>query len=52
VGVLLSGEEAVEKIGPLNPGLVLMDISLAGEIDGVQAAELIRPGVWLFSQGS
>ena len=42
VGVFLSGEEAVENVGPLQPDLVLMDISLAGEMDGVQAAELIR----------
>lgn len=42
VGVFLSGEEAVEKTAHLNPDLVLMDISLAGKIDGVQAAELIH----------
>ena len=42
VGVFLSGEEAVEKVVALTPDLVLMDISLAGEIDGVQAAELIH----------
>ncbi len=42
VGVFLSGEEAVKKVGLLNPDLVLMDISLAGEMDGVQAAELIH----------
>lgn len=41
VGVFLSGEEAVKNVGLLNPDLVLMDISLAGEMDGVQAAELI-----------
>ena len=42
VGVLLSGEEAVEKVVALNPDLVLMDISLSGKMDGVQAAELIH----------
>ncbi len=42
VGVLLSGEEAVEKVVALNPDLVLMDISLSGKMDGVQAAEMIH----------
>ena len=36
------GEEAVVKAKDLQPDLVLMDIMLKGEMDGVEAAELIR----------
>lgn len=36
-----SGEEAIKKITAIRPDLVLMDISLKGDIDGVQAAEAI-----------
>ena len=35
-------EEAVEKTGQLKPDLVLMDINLAGAMDGIQAARLIH----------
>jgi PAS domain S-box-containing protein len=37
-----SGEEAIEKAGQLRPNLVLMDIRLEGEMDGVEAGEQIR----------
>jgi CheY-like chemotaxis protein len=37
-----SGEEAIEKAGRWRPDLVLMDIFLNGEMDGIQAAEQIR----------
>jgi len=37
-----SGEEGVEKAGELRPDLVLMDITLQGDIDGIVAAEQIR----------
>ncbi|MBI4303371.1 MAG: PAS domain S-box protein [Chloroflexi bacterium] len=40
--IVLSGEEAIEKAGELRPDVVLMDIMLHGEIDGVMAAEQIR----------
>jgi PAS domain S-box-containing protein len=36
-----SGEEAVREVVKLNPDLVLMDIVLAGEIDGIEAAQQI-----------
>jgi PAS domain S-box-containing protein len=36
------GDDAVRLAGELNPALVLMDIRLQGEIDGVSAAETIR----------
>ncbi|MEG5171386.1 ATP-binding protein [Microcoleus sp. B3-D7] len=37
-----SGEEAIQKVLENPPDLVLMDIVLKGEIDGVKAAEKIR----------
>jgi signal transduction histidine kinase len=41
-GAAPSGEEAVELARRLSPDLVLMDIMLAGEMDGVRAAAIIR----------
>ena len=41
-GVAVLGEEALEKAAELRPDLVLMDIQLAGDIDGVEAAAHIR----------
>ncbi len=41
-GIVSSGEEAVGKAQETRPDLILMDISLRGEIDGIQAAEQIR----------
>lgn len=37
-----SGEEAIQKAKDLRPDLVLMDIVLKGDMDGVQASEHIR----------
>ena len=37
-----SGEEAIIKAKELRPDLVLMDIMLEGEMDGIEAAEQIR----------
>ena len=37
-----SGEMAVELAGVLDPDLVLMDIHLQGQMDGIEAAEQIR----------
>ena len=36
-----SGEEAIEKASDIRPDLVLMDITLEGDMDGVEAAEQI-----------
>lgn len=41
VAIAYSGESAVEKVTELHPDLVLMDIVLAGKMDGIQAAEKI-----------
>jgi len=37
-----SGEEAIDKAGEHHPDLVLMDIELEGEMDGIEAAGQIR----------
>jgi PAS domain S-box-containing protein len=42
VGTGSSGEEAVELSNKLNPDLILMDIVMAGKIDGIDAAEIIQ----------
>jgi len=41
-GTAFAGEEAIAKAESLQPDLVLMDIVLKGDIDGVEAAETIR----------
>ena len=40
--IAFSGEEAVQKAEEIRPDLVLMDIMLPGEIDGVMTAERIK----------
>ena len=40
--IVSSGEEAIARAGAELPDLVLMDIVLKGELDGVEAAEQIR----------
>jgi CheY-like chemotaxis protein len=37
-----SGKEAIEKAEELNPDLIIMDIILKGEMDGIEAMEEIR----------
>ncbi|WP_420266333.1 response regulator [Candidatus Magnetominusculus dajiuhuensis] len=37
-----TGEMAIEKAGEKHPDLVLMDVRLAGQMDGVEAAEAIQ----------
>ena len=40
--VALSGEKAIKKAGEIRPDLILMDIKLKGEMDGIEAAEIIH----------
>ncbi len=40
-GKLATGEEAVAAAAEIRPDLILMDISLAGEMDGIAAARAI-----------
>ena len=41
-GKVRSGDTAIEKTEELKPDLVLMDIVLKGEMDGIEAAEIIQ----------
>ncbi|MEW6350379.1 MAG: sigma 54-interacting transcriptional regulator [Thermodesulfobacteriota bacterium] len=41
-GVVSTGEEAVRVVGEILPDLIIMDIILAGELDGIQTSEAIR----------
>lgn len=54
--VVASGEESIEKASQMRPDLVLMDIKLSGNIDGITAAEEIYdqfqiPVVYLTAYG-
>jgi CheY-like chemotaxis protein len=42
VGKLVYGEEAVDKVDELNTDVIVMDISLKGDMDGIEAMEKIR----------
>jgi len=41
-GIAGSGDEAIRLAGSSHPGIILMDVRLHGETDGIQAAESIR----------
>ncbi len=41
IDTLPTGEEAVDKAGKTRPDVILMDIHLAGKMDGIQAADRI-----------
>ena len=41
--IAFSGKEAIAKVGELNPDLILMDIHMPGELDGIETANFIRP---------
>jgi signal transduction histidine kinase len=40
--VVASGEEAIEQLEKATPDLILMDIILAGELNGIEAAAIIQ----------
>ena len=40
--VVTSGEEAVEVAGKTVPTVILMDVTLAGTMDGIEAATIIK----------
>ncbi len=42
IAEISSGEEAVKAASQLRPDVVLMDIGLSGQIDGIDAAAKIR----------
>jgi len=41
-GMAMTGEDAVKKAFEVYPDLILMDIRLKGEVDGIKAASMIR----------
>ncbi|MDZ7962977.1 MAG: ATP-binding protein [Aulosira sp. DedQUE10] len=42
VGIAVDGAEAIAKVAELQPDLILMDIVLSGDIDGIEAVEQIH----------
>ncbi|MFX0095771.1 MAG: response regulator, partial [Candidatus Hodarchaeota archaeon] len=40
--IVSSGEDAIKKAAEINPDLILMDIRLEGDIDGINASEQIQ----------
>lgn len=42
VGMAASGEKAIPKIAETQPDLILMDIMLAGKMNGIETAEKVR----------
>ena len=56
VGIAAEGEKALQKVAEYHPDLVLMDINLKGEMDGIAAAEQIlkrfgTPVIYLTAYG-
>lgn len=45
VGTAVTGEEAIALVKDCKPDIILMDISLKGEMDGIGAVEKIRESV-------
>ncbi|MFQ6611346.1 MAG: response regulator [Fidelibacterota bacterium] len=41
-GCVTTGEKALKFVQDIKPDVILMDINLAGNIDGIEAAEQIR----------
>lgn len=42
VGKVAQGSEAIEKVLDLEPDVIVMDISLKGDMDGIETMEAIR----------
>jgi two-component system, response regulator PdtaR len=42
IDVLATGEEVMERIGVRKPDVIVMDIMLAGEMDGIETAIQVR----------
>ncbi len=42
VEMVFSGEEALNKTKDWNPDVILMDIGLKGDMDGIEAARIIK----------
>ncbi|VEP14376.1 Response regulator receiver modulated diguanylate cyclase/phosphodiesterase [Hyella patelloides LEGE 07179] len=42
IDIVSSGKAAIKKVNAQSPGLILMDIAIKGNMDGIQTAEVIR----------
>jgi CheY-like chemotaxis protein len=42
VGICASGEEALERFADLRPDLVLLDVHLSGQLDGIDTARELQ----------
>jgi len=42
IDTVVNGKDAIKRTGDTNPDLVLMDIQLNGEMDGIQVAKQIH----------
>jgi signal transduction histidine kinase len=42
VGIVSSGADAIQRAGEMEPDLILMDIVIKGDIDGIEAAVIIN----------
>lgn len=42
VGIVSSGEQALEQMVAVRPDIVLMDVMLDGELDGIETANIIN----------
>jgi CheY-like chemotaxis protein len=56
VAKVTKGADAIEKTDELDPDIIVMDISLKGEMDGIEAMETIRekssvPVIYLSGSG-
>ncbi len=56
VGKVTKGVDAIEKTEELNPDIIVMDISLKGDMDGIETMEAIReksdvPVIYLSGSG-
>lgn len=56
IGKVAKGSEAIRKAEELNPDIIVMDISLKGDLDGIETMEAIRqksdvPVIYLSGSG-
>lgn len=56
VGKVTKGSDAIDKTAELNPDIIVMDISLKGDMDGIETMEMIRekssvPVIYLSGSG-
>ena len=42
IGIVKTGEEAIKRVDTENPDLIIMDINLAGKIDGIETCVQIK----------